>query len=60
MTWPMAIMIASGGISAALLGPWTVRVGPRASMLTGALAYGSGLALSGVGVGLHSLPLVYR
>ena len=25
--WPMAIMIASGGISAALLGSWTVRVG---------------------------------
>ena len=28
-TWPMAIMIASGGVSAALLASWTVRVGVR-------------------------------
>ena len=28
-TWPMAIMIASGGVSAALLSKWTVRVGVR-------------------------------
>ena len=28
-TWPMAIMIASGGLSAAALAKWTVRAGVR-------------------------------
>ena len=28
-TWPMAITIASGGVSAALLSKWTVKVGVR-------------------------------
>ena len=42
-TWPMAIMIASGGVSAALLGSWTVRVGVRQAMATGAIMFGVGL-----------------
>lgn len=58
-TWPMAIMIASGGISAALLASWTVRVGVRHSMLTGSLLFGSGLALTGLGISQHSLALMY-
>jgi len=58
-TWPMAIMIASGGISAALLGSWTVRVGVRQAMASGALMFGLGLSVAGLGVSNHSLPLLY-
>ena len=55
----MAIMIASGGISAALLGSWTVRVGVRQAMGTGAVMFGLGLTVAGLGVLNHSLPLLY-
>ena len=58
-TWPMAIMIASGGISAALLGSWTVRVGVRQAMASGAVMFGLGLSVAGLGVSNHSLPLLY-
>ena len=58
-TWPMAIMIASGGISAALLGSWTVRVGVRQAMASGAIMFGLGLSVAGLGVSSHSLPLLY-
>ena len=58
-TWPMAIMIASGGISAALLAKWTVRVGVRRAMLTGSVMFGSGMLLASVGVLAHNLPLLY-
>jgi len=58
-TWPMAIMIASGGLSAAVLGGWTVRVGVRQAMATGGLLFGSGMLLSGLGVAQHSLPILY-
>jgi OFA family oxalate/formate antiporter-like MFS transporter len=55
----MAVMIASGGVSAALLGPWTVRAGARRAVATGAVCFGLGLAVSGLGVACHSLPLLY-
>ena len=58
-TWPMAIMIASGGVSAALLGSWTVRVGVRQAMATGAIMFGLGLSVAGLGVSVQSLPLLY-
>jgi len=58
-TWPMAIMIASGGVSAALLGSWTVRVGVRQAMATGAVMFGLGLSVAGLGVSVQSLPLLY-
>lgn len=58
-TWPMAIMIASGGVSAALLAKWTVKVGVRRAMATGSLMFGSGMLLSSVGILCHNLPLLY-
>ena len=58
-TWPMAIMIASGGVSAALLAKWTVRAGVRRSMATGSLMFGSGMLLASAGILCHSLPLLY-
>lgn len=47
------------GLSAAFLGRWQDRVGPRVSGVVGALCYGGGMALGGLGVALHNLPLVY-
>ena len=47
------------GVCSALLGPWAERMGPRAVCLTAAGCWSSGLALTGLGVHLHSLPLVY-
>lgn len=47
------------GVCSALLGPWAARVGPRAVCLTAAASWSSGLALTGLGVHLHVLPLLY-
>lgn len=47
------------GLTTAALGKWVDQVGPRAAGSVGALAWGSGLAVAGLGVELHSLPLVY-
>jgi len=58
-TWPMAIMIGSGGVSAAVLGGWTVRVGVRQAMATGGVLYGGGMLLSSLGVAQHSLAMLY-
>merc|ERR1719369_156932 len=52
-------MIASGGISAALLGKWTVKVGVRQAVVTGGVLFGSGLLLSSLGVAKHNLALLY-
>ena len=47
------------GLTTAALGKWVDQVGPRAAGSVGALAWGSGLAVAGLGVELHSLPLIY-
>lgn len=47
------------GISAALLGKWQERVGPRISGILGALAFGGGSILGGIGVYYHQLWLLY-
>ncbi len=58
-SYPMSVMLVASGLSAALSGKWAMRVGVNRAMTVGGAIYGSGLALSGVGVGLHSLPLLY-
>jgi len=58
-TWPMAVMIASGGISAAVLGSWTVKIGVRSSMVAGGLFFGGGLLLSSLGIAQHNIMTVY-
>merc|ERR1719318_266528 len=52
-------MIGSGGVSAAVLGGWTVRVGVRQAMATGGVLYGGGMLLSSLGVAQHSLAMLY-
>jgi len=58
-TYPMSIMLAVGGVSAALAGKWQMKVGTRAAMATGAGFFGSGLIVTAAGIATHSLPLVY-
>ena len=49
----MSIMIAAGGISAALLGKWTMKVGHRRSIATGGAIYGLGWLVVAGGVHQH-------
>ncbi len=58
-TLPLSIVFAMQGVSAACLGSWAMRIGPRASMSISSLCFGSGLMLGGLGVHLSSLPLLY-
>eukprot|EP00088_Acartia_fossae_P038603 TRINITY_DN40040_c0_g1_i4.p1 TRINITY_DN40040_c0_g1~~TRINITY_DN40040_c0_g1_i4.p1 ORF type:complete len:315 (+),score=48.04 TRINITY_DN40040_c0_g1_i4:75-947(+) len=51
--------MAAGGISAALVGKWTLKVGVRKAMLTGGALFGSGLAIAGMGVQTHNVGLLY-
>ena len=51
--------IAAGGLSAAFFGKWTMKVGLRRSMLTGASIFGAGFLLSGAGVLNHNIPMLY-
>jgi len=58
-TYPMSMIIASGGIAAAILGSVAGKIGIRKSMAMGALLYGAGWGLSATGVATHNLPLLY-
>ena len=51
--------IAVGGLSAAALGKWSMKVGTRATMMLGGALFGTAFAVSGAGVAMHSLPLLY-
>src|SRR5271170_2343787 len=57
--WVFSIAIAVLGLSAALFGRWVERVGPRKSMFTAALCFGSGFLVSAFGIHLHLLWLIY-
>jgi hypothetical protein len=54
-----SLVVAAQGVAAALCGKWLERVGANAAVLVGALCFGGGIALGGVGVSMHSLPLLY-
>jgi MFS family permease len=55
----LSINFAFLGISAALLGKWQQKVGPRKSLLYSALTFGTALSLGSLGIYLHNLPLIY-
>jgi MFS family permease len=57
--WIFSIAIFVLGASAAVLGRWVEDGGPRRAMFVAALCFGSGFAVSAVGVWLHSIWLVY-
>ncbi len=51
--------IAAGGIGAAALGKWTMKVGTRKAMTYGGTLYGLAFAVTAAGIQAHSLPLLY-
>ena len=53
------MMIAGGGIAAAILGSVAGKIGIRKSMAMGSVLYGSGFGLAAAGVATHNLPLLY-
>lgn len=58
-TYPMSVIMAAGGISAAMVGKWTLKVGVRKAILCGGLSFGAGLLLAAAGVHYHSIGLLY-
>lgn len=58
-TYPMSVMIACGGISAAVLGTTAAKMGVRKAMAVGGITFGAGFGLASLGVATHNLPLLY-
>ncbi len=57
--WAFKLAILFLGLSAAFLGPWVEKVGPKISGTTAGLFYGIGIIGSGLAVHLESLVLFY-
>jgi len=57
--WIYSIALIMLGLSAAILGRWVERVGPRKTIVASACCFCGGLWLSSLGVSLHNLWLVY-
>jgi MFS family permease len=57
--WIYSIALIMLGLSAAFLGRWVERVGPRKTMFTSACCFCGGLVLSSLGVALHNIWLLY-
>ncbi|QEH35248.1 putative MFS-type transporter YhjX [Aquisphaera giovannonii] len=57
--WIYSIALILLGLSAAVLGRWVERVGPRKTIVASAACFCGGLWLSALGVSLHSIGLLY-
>jgi MFS family permease len=57
--WIYSIALIMLGFSAAFLGRWVERVGPRKTIFASACCFCGGLWLSSLGVSLHNIWLVY-
>ena len=57
--WTFSIAIAVLGLTAAFLGKWLERNGPRKAMVIAALCFGGGFEIAALGVHLHQLWLLY-
>ena len=51
--------MAVGGVAAAVCGKWTMSVGTRFAMASGAAFFGSGFFTTAMGIAQHNLPLLY-
>jgi len=58
-SYPMSVMIAAGGISAAAFGKWTIKVGVRKALALGGVLYGTGFCVASAGVSMHNVGLMY-
>ncbi len=59
VAWIFSIAIVMLGLSAAVLGTWVERVGPRKAMVAAALCWGSGFLVGSLGIAVGSLPVLY-
>ncbi len=59
VAWIFSIAIVMLGLSAAVLGTWVERVGPRKAMVAAALCWGSGFLVGSLGIAIGSLPVLY-
>ncbi len=59
VAWIFSIAIVMLGLSAAVLGTWVERVGPRKAMVTSALCWSSGFVIGSLGIAMGSLPVLY-
>ncbi len=59
IAWVFAIATALGGLTAALIGTWIERLGPRLLLAVAALCFGGGFWISALGVATHQLVLLY-
>jgi MFS family permease len=57
--WIFSIAIVCLGLSAATLGRWVERVGPRRAMFASALCFCGGFVVSALGIWLHQIGIVY-
>jgi MFS family permease len=57
--WIYSIALMMLGLSAAFLGKWVERSGPRKTMFASACCFSGGLVIASIGVRLHSLPVIY-
>jgi MFS family permease len=57
--WIYSIALIMLGLSAAFLGKWVERSGPRKTMVASACCFSGGLVVASIGVGLHNLPIIY-
>ena len=57
--WIYSIALVMLGLSAAFLGRWVERVGPRKTIVVSACCFCGGLGLSSLGVATHQLWLLY-
>ena len=56
---PISIVFLMHGVSAAILGKWQLKVGPRLSVALASLSFGGALMLGAAAINMHSLPLLY-
>nr|WP_165229658.1 OFA family MFS transporter [Aquisphaera insulae] len=57
--WIYSIALIMLGLSAAVLGRWVERVGPRKTIVASAVCFCGGLGLAAVGVAVHRIGLLY-
>ena len=59
VAWIFSIAIVMLGLSAAFLGTWVERNGPRRAMVAAALCWSTGFLVGSAGIAIGSLPLLY-
>ncbi len=59
VSWVFSIAIVMLGLSAAVLGTWVERNGPRKAMVVAALCWGTGFLIGSAAIAMGSLPLLY-